>query len=44
MRLSWLAADLGPRLAELDINPLILRAAGQGAPIHFINPKPGAIP
>ena len=30
MRLSWLAADLGPRLAELDINPLILRAAGQG--------------
>ena len=31
MRLSWLAADLGPRLAELDINPLILRAAGQGA-------------
>jgi acyl-CoA synthetase (NDP forming) len=31
MRLSWLAADLGPRLVELDINPLILRAAGQGA-------------
>jgi acetyl-CoA synthetase (ADP-forming) len=31
MRLSWLAADLGPRLAELDVNPLILRAAGQGA-------------
>lgn len=30
-RLSWLAADLGPRLVELDINPLILRAAGQGA-------------
>ncbi|NMJ43555.1 acetate--CoA ligase family protein [Roseomonas sp. JC162] len=30
MRLSWLAADLGPRLAELDVNPLILRAAGQG--------------
>jgi acetyl-CoA synthetase (ADP-forming) len=29
-RLSWLAADLGPRLVELDINPLILRAAGQG--------------
>lgn len=29
-RLSWLAADLGPRLAELDVNPLILRAAGQG--------------
>ncbi len=30
-RLSWLAADMGPRLLELDINPLILRAAGQGA-------------
>ncbi|MBW6398836.1 acetate--CoA ligase family protein [Roseomonas sp. HJA6] len=30
-RLSWLAADLGPRLVELDVNPLILRAAGQGA-------------
>jgi acyl-CoA synthetase (NDP forming) len=31
VRLSWLAADLGPRLAELDINPLILRAQGRGA-------------
>ncbi len=31
VRLSWLAADLGPRLAELDLNPLILRAAGRGA-------------
>lgn len=31
MRLSWLAADLGSRLVELDVNPLILRAAGQGA-------------
>ncbi|MBR0680211.1 acetate--CoA ligase family protein [Roseomonas eburnea] len=31
VRLSWLAADLGPRLVELDVNPLILRAAGQGA-------------
>lgn len=30
-RLSWLAADLGPRLEELDVNPLILRAVGQGA-------------
>ena len=28
---SLLAAQLGPRLAELDINPLILRAEGQGA-------------
>jgi acyl-CoA synthetase (NDP forming) len=31
VRLSWLAADLGPRLAEMDLNPLILRAAGGGA-------------
>ena len=31
VRLSWLAADLGPRLVELDVNPLILRRAGQGA-------------
>jgi acetyl-CoA synthetase (ADP-forming) len=31
VRLSWLAAELGPRLLELDLNPLILRAAGQGA-------------
>ena len=31
VRLSWLAADLGPRLIEMDINPLIVRAAGQGA-------------
>lgn len=30
-RLSWLAAELGPRLVTLDINPLVLRAAGQGA-------------
>jgi acyl-CoA synthetase (NDP forming) len=26
-----IAAELGPRLAELDINPLILRAEGKGA-------------
>lgn len=31
VRLSWLAADLGPRLAEMDLNPILLRAAGQGA-------------
>jgi acetyl-CoA synthetase (ADP-forming) len=30
-RLSWLAADLGARLVTLDLNPLILRAAGGGA-------------
>ncbi|MEN0074527.1 MAG: acetate--CoA ligase family protein [Paracraurococcus sp.] len=30
VRLSWLAADLGPRLVELDLNPLLLRAEGQG--------------
>lgn len=31
VRISWLAHDLGPKLAELDINPLIVRAAGKGA-------------
>jgi acyl-CoA synthetase (NDP forming) len=30
-RLSELAAVLGPRLAELDINPLLVRESGQGA-------------
>jgi acetyl-CoA synthetase (ADP-forming) len=30
-RISWLAVDLGPRLAELDVNPLIVRASGEGA-------------
>jgi acetyl-CoA synthetase (ADP-forming) len=29
-RISWLAADLGPRLAELDVNPLLVCAAGGG--------------
>lgn len=29
-RVSWLAADLGPRLIELDVNPLVVRAAGEG--------------
>lgn len=29
-RLSELAAALGPRLAELDINPLLVRESGQG--------------
>ena len=31
VRLSWLAADLGPRLVELEINPLIVRESGHGA-------------
>lgn len=30
VRLSWLAADLGPRLAEMDLNPILVRAAGEG--------------
>jgi acyl-CoA synthetase (NDP forming) len=30
VRLSWLAADLGPRLVEMDLNPILMRAAGQG--------------
>jgi len=29
-RVSWLAAKFGPRLAELDINPLLVKPAGQG--------------
>jgi acetyl-CoA synthetase (ADP-forming) len=31
VRLSWTAADLGPRLVEMDLNPILLRAAGGGA-------------
>jgi acyl-CoA synthetase (NDP forming) len=31
VRVSWLAADAGARLQELDINPVIVRAKGQGA-------------
>lgn len=31
VRLSWLAADLGERLVELELNPLLLRAARSGA-------------
>jgi acetyl-CoA synthetase (ADP-forming) len=29
-RVSWLAADLGTRLVDLEVNPLIVRRAGQG--------------
>jgi len=31
VRISWLAADLGPRLVEIEINPLIVGRAGKGA-------------
>ena len=30
-RLSWLAIDLGPRLVDLEVNPLIVRRQGGGA-------------
>ncbi|HEV2439560.1 MAG TPA: acetate--CoA ligase family protein [bacterium] len=30
-RVSWLAADLGGRLIELDVNPIVVRAQGRGA-------------
>lgn len=29
-RLSWLATDLGPNLIDLEVNPLLVRPAGQG--------------
>jgi acetyl-CoA synthetase (ADP-forming) len=31
VRTSWLAATLGPRLVELDINPLLVKPGGLGA-------------
>ena len=31
VRASWLAATLRARLAELDINPLLVKPAGLGA-------------
>jgi acyl-CoA synthetase (NDP forming) len=30
-RVSWLAADLGARLGDLEVNPLIVRRHGEGA-------------
>jgi hypothetical protein len=30
-RISWLAADLGSRLVDFEVNPLIVRARGEGA-------------
>ena len=30
-RISWLAADLGPRLVDFEVNPLIVRRQGEGA-------------
>jgi acyl-CoA synthetase (NDP forming) len=30
VRVSWLAAELGPRLIELDANPVLVRRAGEG--------------
>jgi acetyl-CoA synthetase (ADP-forming) len=30
-RISWLARDLGPRLIDLEVNPLIVGTAGAGA-------------
>lgn len=31
VRMSWLAHDLGQRLVDLEVNPLIVRRAGEGA-------------
>ena len=31
VRISWLAADLGDRLVDLEVNPLIVERAGAGA-------------
>jgi len=31
VRLSWLAHDLGDRLVDLEVNPLIVRRSGEGA-------------
>lgn len=31
VRVSWLAVDLGPRLIDLEVNPLMVRRSGAGA-------------
>ena len=31
VRISWLATDLGSRLVDLEVNPLIVERAGGGA-------------
>jgi hypothetical protein len=31
VRMGWLAVDLGARLVDVEINPLILRRVGEGA-------------
>ncbi|HEU4368616.1 MAG TPA: acetate--CoA ligase family protein [Methylomirabilota bacterium] len=43
VRVSWLAADLSGRLADLEVNPLIVRRHGEGAVavdgLATLNPK-----
>lgn len=40
LRLSATAIDLGDELAELDVNPLVVLPAGQGAVAHDARTKP----
>jgi acetyltransferase len=44
-RFSWLAADLGGELAEVDVNPLAVLPAGQGVRVLdalVVRREPGA--